>query len=266
MEPKEPKSAHLSQSNDTTNGGPVRQRPTKASTHPSNSSKGDYYQPYAKGSTLLLPSFAKLPYLITFKSSDTQPPIPATPLPASFPVSPNPLAAVRSAVNEIFPPEYSVSASNPSSKSTITIITTTDLFILRCSSSSLPLLGRPSSSLNQTWLSSLFDDGDHWTIEQIKAWLTSPPGSPISTNRLTEKRINELEDAALESPTQGTPYPDRDVKLKRLDGTWSKFNLRMHLGRGGGLDLRFVTLAFIPSSFFHSSFIVLSSNVYEFLN
>ncbi|CED82032.1 Zn(2)-C6 fungal-type DNA-binding domain [Phaffia rhodozyma] len=126
-------------------------------------------------------------------------------------------------------------ASTPAT--TITLIATTDLYILRCSASSLQLLGREASSMSHRWLSSLLVEDDLWATEQIRDPLTYPTGHRVRTSRSIEELIERLDDAMLESPVEGTSYPDRDVRLKRADGSWEGYNMRMHLGRAGGLDL-----------------------------
>lgn len=151
-----------------------------------------------------------------------------------------PVPSSSSAAPSLFPPDFSL--SGPSSSSypprIVTLATTTEFLIIRSSESSVPLLGLSSSRLRESWLGSMLSAEDMLALDPVREWLTAPPGLVLTTSTETVALVEELSEQAVESPAAGTPYPDRDVTVKRSDGAWTDFNLRMHLGRGAGLDLR----------------------------
>lgn len=150
-----------------------------------------------------------------------------------------------------FTPDYSV-ASPPFSTATpvvpprprpprplsMILLTTTDFFLLRASDSSVEVLGKPSTALQRSWMSDLLPSEDLLALFPLCQWLVSPPGVHLSTDPGTEAAIEGATWPELTLPAEGTPYPEKEVRMHKADGSLVAVNLRMHLGRGAGLDFR----------------------------
>ena len=63
-------------------------------------------------------------------------------------------------------------------------------------------------------------------------------GMRLSTEPEAVGWIEQSTESMLESPVAETSFPARDVSVRRADGSWEDFNLRMHVGQGAGLELR----------------------------
>lgn len=150
----------------------------------------------------------------------------------------------------LFVPNYSlasVSAQPPGSSLpqasrpvTMTLITTTDFFLLRASESSAEVLGKQSNLLQRSWISELLPQEDHLALHPLCQWLISPPGVHLSTDRETESVVDRSTWPELTQPADGSPFPEKNIRMIRADGSLIPVGLRMFLGRGSGLDFRCV--------------------------
>ncbi|KAL7409288.1 hypothetical protein BDY24DRAFT_403690 [Mrakia frigida] len=145
----------------------------------------------------------------------------------------------------IFPSDFSLSAPSPppeppSQQRILTVFSTMDFTMIRSSDSSSPILGRPSSTLRQHWLGTILSGEDVQALEPDRVWLMTglSSGMRLTTAQEAVVWIEQSSESMLESPVAGTSFPARDVSVRRADGSWEDFNLRMHVGQGAGLDLR----------------------------
>jgi hypothetical protein len=122
------------------------------------------------------------------------------------------------------------------------LLTTTDFFLLRASESSVAVLGKPSATLERSWMSDLLPSDDLLALYPLCQWLVSPPGVHLSTDQEAEHAIDTAAWSKLTQAAEGTPYPEKEIRLRRGDGTFVGVNLRMHLGSGAGLDFKSVPL------------------------
>ena len=122
------------------------------------------------------------------------------------------------------------------------LLTTTDFFLLRASESSVAVLGKLSASLERSWMSELLPSDDLLALHPLCQWLVSPPGVHLSTDQEAELAIDTASWSKLTQAAEGTPYPEKEIRLRRSDGSLVGVNLRMHLGSGAGLDFKSVLL------------------------
>jgi hypothetical protein len=138
--------------------------------------------------------------------------------------------------SNFFPSNFSL-APAPSSSSA-TLITTTDFVIIRATSSSSSLLGYAPGSLYMQRLSSILSQEDSQNLEPVRRWLAEPPGHALWTSADALDMVEKVGEDALLAPAMGTPQPANDVLLRRGNGSWQSYNLRIHLGMGTGLVLK----------------------------